>query len=113
MTMDEVFYDRDGKTIDLITWSELHSNMEYRVVEQSIIGDYLVSTVWLGIDHSFGDGPLKIFETMIFKKDDDEMQDLYCVRYSTDLDAVTGHAEAIEYAKGLDDGRASESIPIG
>lgn len=106
MTLETEMYDRDGKVIDLVTWSELHSNMDYRVVEQTVIGEYLVSTVWLGIDHSYGDGPIKIFETMIFKNDD--MDDLYCERYTTDLEAVTGHARAMEYAKGLNDGNEEE-----
>jgi hypothetical protein len=52
---------------DLLTWAQwLGSSMaERRVAEQSI-GQSRVSTVFLGLDHCFGDGPPLLFETMVF-----------------------------------------------
>jgi hypothetical protein len=37
-----------------------------RHVARTQIGDALVSTVFLGFDHRYGDGPPILFETMIF-----------------------------------------------
>lgn len=47
-----------------------------------------VSTVFLGIDHQFGDGPPLLFETMVFGGKHDD----YCERYSTWDEAAVGHA---------------------
>lgn len=62
------------------------------------VGDYVVSTVDLGLDHSFGDGPPLYYETMIFKKKDDKINfsEIYCDRYSTEEQAIEGHKKAIE-----------------
>lgn len=54
-----------------------------------------MSTVWLGIDHSFGSGPPLIFETMVFSSKDD-FHDLDCERYSTETQALAGHARMVE-----------------
>lgn len=37
-----------------------------RVVKQEMIDHVKVSTIFLGLDHQFGDGPPLLFETMIF-----------------------------------------------
>ena len=55
-----------------------------------------VSTVDLGLDHSFGIGAPLYYETMIFG--DDRFED-YQVRYSTKEEAKKGHKEAIKYVK--------------
>ena len=54
-----------------------------------------VSTVFLGLDHSFGSGDPILWETMIFGGVNDGYQD----RYSSHEDAVRGHAKALEIAK--------------
>ena len=67
------------------------------------VDGYIVSTVDLGIDHSFGDGPPLYYETMIFKKDKNGDIDFsgedYQVRYTTEEQAREGHKLAIEYLK--------------
>ena len=47
-----------------------------------------VSTVWLGLDHSYDGGPPLIFETMVFGGG----LDLEMERYSTEAEALAGHA---------------------
>jgi len=47
----------------------------------------VVSTTWIGIDHSWGQGPPVIFETMVFGGDLDGEQD----RYATIEEARAGH----------------------
>lgn len=37
-----------------------------RIVKRTILGRVWVSTVFLGLDHRFGEGPPLLFETMIF-----------------------------------------------
>ena len=56
-----------------------------------------VSTVWLGLDHSFSldrDRPPVIFETMVFTEFGGG-GDVYCQRYSTEKQALRGHKEAL------------------
>jgi len=63
---------------------------DYRRVAQASIGEMLVSTVWLGLDHGWGQRPL-YFETMIFGGKHDGWQ----ARYSTRAEAEAGHAALI------------------
>ena len=63
-------------------------------VAKDMVGLFLVSTVFLGIDHNFyGDGPPLLFETMVFH---DNLVDLFCDRYSTAAAARIGHASVVE-----------------
>lgn len=85
-----MYYDREGKPISTLDWSKLLNDRAYKVVALDIVGDVRVSTVWLGLDHGWGnDGaPPVIFETMVFGGKLDEEMD----RYSTLADAERGHA---------------------
>lgn len=69
-----------------------------RQVGRTQVGDASVSTVHLVIDHSFGQGPPLIYETMIFGGEHDEFQ----TRYSTRSEAEAGHAAIV---KALEEGR--------
>jgi len=64
--------------------------IDNRVAETTLPNGRWVSTVWLGLDHSFGSGPPLIFETMVFQNRSD-MGDLDCERYSTEAEAIAGH----------------------
>lgn len=78
---------------DVREWAEwFEHNRTERIVRQDEIGDVLVSTVFLGIDHAFGhsDRPV-LFETMIFGG----AQNGYQNRYETWEQAVAGHNLAI------------------
>jgi hypothetical protein len=67
---------------------------------KTTVGDYLVSTVFLGLDHGFYDTPPLLWETMIFIADPEmkkpnehaDFQD----RYMSAHDARTGHAYAVK-----------------
>lgn len=76
-------------------------SFENRFDLKNEINGYLISTVDLGIDHSFGTEKPLYYETMIFKKDgsDIDFNDLYCERYSTEEEAIKGHEKAIEYVR--------------
>jgi hypothetical protein len=88
-------YILNGKTPvecnDLIEWAKQMEGKN-RIVKQSQFGDVKVSTIFLGLDHSFGDGEPLLFETMIFGGKHDQYQD----RYSTWDEAVEGHEIACE-----------------
>lgn len=64
-----------------------------------------VSTIFLGLDSGWGDGPPIVFETMVFEKEPHEFEmdgekyviheDLEQHRYSSYDDAMTGHRAAV------------------
>lgn len=93
------WYDKDGNVIDVATASELLGNAEYKRVALTEVASsdrsvaHIVSTVWLGLDHSHGHGEPLLFETMVFGEGDWTDQD--CQRYSTELEARIGHTEMV------------------
>lgn len=89
-------YDRDGRPLGSHEWAALHADRGYRILAQHHAGGWLCSTVWLGIDHSFGDGPPLIFETMVFAPWDYHA-DRYCERYATEAQAWHGHRAAVKW----------------
>jgi hypothetical protein len=71
---------------DLLEWAKSFESSD-RVVAKTKKDMVEISTVFLGLDHSFGQGPPLLFESMVFGGEDDgEM-----VRYSTWEEAETGH----------------------
>ena len=85
---------------DLQAWGRwLNENQDKKRVAKDDIGAYWVSTVFLGLDHSFGDGPPVLFETMVFPHD--SFSEEYCERCSTWEEALIQHQAGIEFAKGL------------
>lgn len=78
--------------MDLMEWGMKLEDLEYKVVARDELeSGVVISTVWLGLDHQWGDGPPLIFETMVFGGPND--QDQY--RYSTEDEARAGHAEIV------------------
>lgn len=62
-----------------------------RVAATEVAPDISVSTVFLGLDHSFGGGPPELFETLIFGGPDAGEMD----RYSTWAEAEAGHERMV------------------
>src|SRR5258708_36842263 len=94
------YYDRQGRPMELMEWAKLHEDPENRmsykrIAETTLPNGRWVSTVWLGIDHSFGGGPPLIFETMVFDTKE-TMKEEDCDRYSTEAEAIAGHARMCE-----------------
>lgn len=94
-------------TDHVLVWAESFEN-EDRRVEYSDIGDYIVSTVFLGLDHSFGGRP-QWFETMVFGPEGSDDHDDHMRRYETEKEARAGHEEVIlevlEEIEGKEDGK--------
>lgn len=80
---------------DLGVWAHWFET-EDRVVFQAEVGASIVSTVFLGVDYQFDDGPPLLFETMIFT--DGEAED-FQERCSTWMEAEAQHAKAVEFWK--------------
>lgn len=86
---------------DLIEWGKWLQNAD-RNVKLTQIGKLKVSTVFLGLDHQFGDGSPLLFETMVFGgKMDGEMD-----RYSTWEEAESGHKKMVALVKKSQKGTA-------
>ena len=90
------YYDRQGHPIATMQEWRRRRESERRVAETTLSDGKWVSTVWLGLDHSFGSGPPLIFETMVFDREKSGMSDLDCDRYSTEAEALAGHAAMVE-----------------
>lgn len=88
------WYWRDGTpATDMKAIDEKLHDPTYKIIKQETLDTgYWLSTVWLGLDHRFGDGPPLIFETMVFPNSDD-LHDLDMERYSTEDGARQGHEE--------------------
>jgi hypothetical protein len=90
----EHLYDRAGNPISFERWRLLFEDKRYQQVAADHVGEVLVSTVWLGLDHGWLDTPPIIFETMVFGAEqtgDDEQH-----RYSTEAEALAGHQRIVE-----------------
>lgn len=119
------YFDREGERLTMGEWTLLFGlGMEYRQVAFDDLGQYHVSTIWLGLDHNMGllhpeDGPpYAIFESMVFANDlsvhraseafmlgDHEFpampeftyhEDFEMRRYATEAQALRGHAELVD-----------------
>jgi hypothetical protein len=85
-------YDYDGNPISIFEWAELFAQWPERRVSQTDVGDIEVSTVWLGLDYSFGMGVPLIYETMVFGGDLDG--DSW--RWPNRDAALAGHDQIVE-----------------
>lgn len=67
-----------------------------RVVAQEYVDEKYISTVFLGINHSFNSQELHIFETMVF---DENGNGEYCERTNSWDNAINQHKEAVQWAR--------------
>ena len=103
------YYDLEGKSITAEEWTELYSArgrtgdgysspaQDFSRIALTQKDGVTVSTVWLGIDHSFGTGVPLIFETMVFGGEFDQDMD----RYATKEEALAGHEAMCQKIWGL------------
>jgi hypothetical protein len=91
--------DGNGKPViepDLMTWATWYEAADRSVAKDTLSNGTKVSTVFLGLDHSFGFGVPLLWETMIFGGEHDQYQE----RYASREEAEKGHQRAIELASG-------------
>lgn len=79
--------------VPLTVWGKWFSTAD-RTVARDRVGKTNISTVFLGLDHNFGDGPPLLFETLV-----SDGKDYRITRYSTWEQAEAGHAWQLAIAK--------------
>lgn len=80
---------------DLMKWAKWFESADRKVAKTTISPDVEISTVFLGLDHSFKDNSLALFETMVFGG----ILDGKMERYSTWQEAEEGHKCWVEKVK--------------
>ena len=88
-----MYYNRLGEKITDEEFGELSRDIDYKTIGRDKVENFLISTIWLGIDHSFNFSeekvPLLLFETMVFL--DNDPSGCYQERYTTEAEAIMGH----------------------
>jgi hypothetical protein len=91
--------DQGRPTDEYIEWLYGEDSYKHKVLIQEEVGNKWVSTVFLGLDHGFGDN-IRVFETMVFTNGEGSERD--CQRYSTWEEAIAGHRRVCdELTSGL------------
>jgi len=102
--------DHSTRPASLMEWAAAFEDRASRRVASTTLPDgTYISTVFLGLDHSFGEGPPQIFETMVFPSADDLNEEL-CWRYATWDEAEAGHERAVALAIET---RSAETVGLG
>lgn len=90
----------DGEPVqepDILKWGRWLEDADRVVARLKIAEGVEVSTVFLGLDHSFtNDGPPLLYETMVFGGSRDQEME----RYATLEDAQHGHDRMVARARG-------------
>lgn len=77
---------------DVLVWAKwFDSDTRDHFASRTWVANAQVSTVFLGLDHAFGEGPPILWETMIFCGERDEYQE----RYTSKADAIAGHKRIV------------------
>lgn len=98
------YWDRKGNPIDAFECAQKLGDDSYKVLEQTRLSSYLISTVWVGINFGPSYRPPLIFETMIFfegkelQKDELDL-DQWVERYRSEEAALEGHEKAVKMVK--------------
>lgn len=77
MKHDKYILDETGSPVaqpDLMEWAVWFDKSNRHVAKETI-GEATISTVFLGMDHQWGDGPPVLWETMVFGGSMDQEQD--------------------------------------
>lgn len=103
--------DHSIQAVDLMTWAVWFEEIDNRRVLEDQVAEFWISTVFLGLDHSFGiTGPPILFETMVFDRahtvslfgrERSAAVDRYTCRYATWDEAVAGHADAVAMVRSF------------
>lgn len=103
-----LWYRLDGRTVvpcyrhsDYVPRDREASTVGREVV-QTAGGPFLVSTVFLGVDHDMtGHGPPLVFESMAFEGEEVTADEVFMERYVTWEEAEEGHAKMVQLVKDI------------
>lgn len=88
----------EARQVDVRDWAVWFETAD-RTVAKTDVGEVTISTVFLGLDHSFTDSGLPVlYETMVFGGALDEYQ----WRYSSREAALAGHERVVAKVKAGD-----------
>ena len=82
---------KEAVPCELMEWAATFSTTD-RHVALTMVGDIKISTVFLGLNHAYGNGDPLLFETMVFGGPFDQEMN----RYTTWEQAELGHAEMVK-----------------
>jgi len=88
--------DKTPRLADLEEWARWSIKND-KHVGSTEIGDARISTVFVGLDHNWGDGPPLLFETMVFGGKEDG----HCERCSTWKQAEAQHETVCAMVRGI------------
>jgi hypothetical protein len=80
-------------------WARWMYGPSNRLLRKDELCGMTVSTVFLGLDHNYGNGDPILWETMIFGLEVIGILNEYQDRYSTREEAEKGHQKAIRFVK--------------
>jgi hypothetical protein len=87
------YVDHDGVPITVDQWFELYRDENYRLINESQVGDHIIRTMWHGIvEPCLGTRP---FGTALLSVSDETTVIRELARYSTISEARDGHAALI------------------
>jgi hypothetical protein len=92
--------------MDSVEWARAYEAMGDRHLGDTTINSVRISTVFLGLDHSFGEEAPVLFETMVFGGKLDGRQQ----RYGTVDDAERGHARWVTKVRRAEQGPLERAI---
>lgn len=102
-------YILDGKTpVPLFDTTKWGLKVD-KIIGKDQFGSVSVSTVFLGMDHSFSGGDPVLFETMIFGGEHDQYQERYC----TWDEAEKGHQIACDLVNKITIDRDNKLNDLG
>ncbi len=102
-------YILDGKTpVPLFDTTKWGLQVD-KIIGKDQFGSVSVSTVFLGMDHSFSGGDPVLFETMIFGGEHDQYQERYC----TWDEAEKGHQIACDLVNKITIDRDNKLNDLG
>lgn len=94
----------DGTAIRVDSIDDAVASMGYTEARDTL-GETIISTVFLGVNHQFGDGPPLLWETLALRPD----RTLVVERYSTLADAVEGHRAAVAKLGAVNDAEGGDN----
>lgn len=96
------------KDVPLFEWGRWFEDSKDRFMFSTTVGRYRVSTVFLGLDYSFGGRKPILFETMVFRtaaRPLGKAVDEYTNRYHTYKEAEQGHLATVKLVQAARGGK--------
>lgn len=100
------YYFRDGTgTNDTLAWAKAFEKGDRHVGWINLSNGYIISTVWLGLNHAYGDGPPLIYETMVFRRIPRRLQ-----KSGPNMSSVL--RQSTEYLQAAKEKRMPRTLPV-